>query len=350
MKALSALALALAACHLHARAPALPRLPPAGVSISIYDSFAVIDDRSWVTVTGTSLALDHILPGAALASLTIESDLHVAACRREPAATASGTVRCDVTGTPGRHLVRLLYMSSALHYRALHDITVTADRATVTSRFSIDTPAWGGRADLALFDGDPGADHVPREIARGIVALDGSIAELAPPPRGAPATLSRIYDGAVLDDAPPTDPAWGRESQTAVWVWLELEGVTLVSGAVRVHTGDHDVVVAPDAGRTDGSRLRLPLWADTDLHGARQRFVDLGAGAGLAERVVLAVTNAGRESREVWVLEHLRPAPRRRIEHAWPARPVAVGDVVRTMLVVKPGAVGRTSFTIAYDY
>lgn len=347
MRALAAIA--VAACH--PRAPAPPLLPPAGVSISIYDSFAVLDDRRWITTAGTTLELDHIDPGAALASLTIESDLHVGACRRSATAPASGVVRCDIIGAPGRHLVRVLYVSRALHYRALHDITVTGARATIASRFSIDTPAWGGRADLSLFDGDPGGDHVPREVARGTIALDGAIAELASPPRDVPATLTRIYDGAVLDDALPNDAAWGRESQTAVWVWLELEGVTLASGAVRVHTGDRDIVEAPDAGVIDDKGLlRLPLWADTDLHGSRQRSVDLGAGAGLAERVVLAVTNAGAVPREVWAVEHLRPARHHRIEHAWPSRPVVDGAVVRTKLVVKPGSVERTGYTIAYDY
>lgn len=346
MKAL--VAIALAACHPRVRAPALPPLPPAGISISIYDSYAVVDDRRWITTAGTTLELDHIDPGAALASLTIESDLHAGTCRRSAAAT--GVVRCDMTAAPGRHLVRVLYVSRALHYRALHDITVTGARATIASRFSIDTPAWGGHAELALFDGEPGGDHVPREVARGTIALDGATAELASVPRDVPATLSRIYDGAVLDDALPNDAAWGRESQTAVWVWLELEGVTLASGAVRVHTGDRDVVVAPDAGVLDRGLLRLPLWSDPDLHGSRQRFVDLGAGAGLAERVVLAVTNAGAAPREVWAVEHMRPARHHRIEHAWPSRPVVDGEVVRTKLVVKPGAVERTGFTIAYDY
>ena len=347
---------ALAACHgSHAAAPALLH---EGVTIAVYDRFAVVDDRRSVDFTGAaaggSLAIDHVDPGASLASLVIESDLKVSACRREMA--VAGSVRCDVTGTPGRHLVRLLYVSTALRYRAEHDIAVTTPgHAHVITRFAIDTPAWGGRAELVLFDGAPGGDRVPREVARGAAALDGTTAVLAAAPRDVPATLRRVFDGAVLGDVPSSDAAWGRESQHAVWVWLELEGVALAPGPVRAHVevpGEaiHDAIVPAEGRRSDHGKVRLPLWIDEDLHGSRARFVDLGEGAALAERFLLGVSNQGTAPREVWIEEHLRPARRRRIERAWPGRPVAIGDVVRTKVVVKPGGFERTGYTIAYDF
>jgi hypothetical protein len=340
----------LAACHAaHVETPKLP----AGTTISLYDTYAVIDDRREVDLHGGELVLDKIDPGASLASLAIESDLVVGACHREPPA---GGVRCDVKGTPGRHLVRLVYVSAALHYRADHDVAVTvAGHAHVASRFAVDTPAWGGRAELILYDGAPGGDRVPREVARGVASLDGTTAVLAAAPLDVPATLTRVFDGALLGDVPPTDAAWGKDSQPSVWVWLELQGLVLARGPMRVHVelpGEpvRDATVAAEARRTDHGTLRAPLWVDDALQGTRARFVDLGDGAALAERFAFGVANTGTAPREVWIEEHLRPARARRIERAWPTRPVVAGDVVKTRVVVKPGAVERTGFTIAYEF
>lgn len=350
-EASAALLVMLAACHA-ARAVA-PRLRP-GMTIAVYDKLAVVDDRREIDVQGGSLVLDKIDPGASLASMVIESDLGVGACRREMA--VAGGVRCEITGAPGPHLVRVLYVSAALHYRAEHELTLTAPgRAHVVTRFAVETPSWGGRADLILYDGAPGGDRIPREVARGAATLDGATAVLAAAPVDVPATLRRVFDGALLGDVPPTDAAWGRESQPAIWVWLELEGLALAPGPLRVHVelpGEpvRDTIVPADGRQTDHSTLRVPLWVDEDLRGSRARFVDLGEGAALAERFLLGVANAGPAPREVWIEEHLRPARRRRIERAWPGRPVATGDLVRSKVVVKPGGFERTGYTIAYDF
>jgi hypothetical protein len=348
MRRLAALAV-VAACHPHAP---LPAPLPEGVTIAVYERFSVVDDRRDVTVDGDTLALEHVDPGAALASLSIESDLTVGACRREVANKAAGTVHCEVVSprAPGRHRVRLVYVSTALRYRAEHDVTVAADRAHAVTRFAVETPAWGERAELVLFDGAPGGDHPPREVARGVATLDGTTAILATAERDVPATLRRVYDGAVLGDLPASDAAWGRESQPSVWVWLELDGLSLAPGPVRVHAGEREVIVPAEGRRTGHHLVRLPLWVDADLRGLRARFVDLGEGAGLAERFLLGIASNASDPREVWIEEHVRPARRRRIERAWPARPVLAGDVLRTKLVVKPGTIERTGFTIAYDY
>lgn len=346
MRALVALVL-LGACHPHAPAPAAL---PAGVTIAVYDAFSVVDDRRDVDIDGNVLALDHVDPGAALASLVIESDVAVGACHRELAPHAAGSVRCDVTGARGRHRVRIVYVSTALHYRAEHEITVSGERAHAITRFAVETPAWGERADLVLFDGAPGGDHPPREVARGTAQLDGTTAVLATAEQDVAATVRRVYDGAILGALSPSDASWGRESQPSVWVWLEVEGLSLAPGPVRVHAGEREVIVPAEGRRGDTHQLRLPLWIDDDLHGLRARFVDLGDGAGLAERLLLGVASGASEPREVWIEEHLRPARRRRIQRAWPVAPVVAGDVVRTKLVVKPGAIERTGFTIAYDY
>jgi hypothetical protein len=340
----------LAACHAaHVEAPKLH----AGTTIRVYDTYAVIDDRREIDLRAGELVLDKIDPGASLASLMIESDLVVGACHRE---LPVGGVRCAVAGTPGHHLVRLVYVSSALHYRAEHELALTVPgHAHVVSRFAVDTPAWGGRAELILYDGAPGGDRVPREVARGVASLDGTTAVLAAAPLDVPATLTRVFDGALLGEVAPTDAAWGKDSQPSVWVWLELQGLVLARGALRVHVelpGEpvRDAIVPAEARRSDHGVLRAPLWVDDDLRGSRARLVDLGDGAALAERFVFGVANTGAAPREVWIEEHLRPARSRRIERAWPARPAVVGDLVKTRVVVKPGAVERTGFTIAYDF
>jgi hypothetical protein len=342
----------LFACHT-AHVEMAPTLHE-GVTIAVYESLAVVDDRRAVDVQGGTLVLDKIDPGASLASMVIESDLTVGACRREMA--IAGSVRCEVTGAPGRHVVRVLYASTALHYRADHEVSLTVPgHAHVISRFAVDTPAWGGHAELILYDGAPGGERVPREVARGAATLDGATAVLATASRDVPATLRRVFDGALLGNVPATDAAWGHDSQPAVWVWLEVAGLVLAPGPLRVHVelpGEpvRDVIVPAEGRPTEHGLLRAALWVDPDLHGSRGRFVDLGDGSALAERLLLGVANTGAVPREVWIDEHLRPARRHRIERAWPSPPVVTGDVVRTRVVVKPGGFERTGYTIAYDY
>src|SRR6185436_6130224 len=73
-----------------------------GITIALYTrgdaSFAVVDDRRWVEISGRSIMLANIDPGAALASLVIEPAdraLRIGACTRErlPLAGSSDAVR-----------------------------------------------------------------------------------------------------------------------------------------------------------------------------------------------------------------------------------------------------------------
>ena len=149
------------------------------------------------------------------------------------------TLRCEARGRPGRYLVRLLYVSTTLGYRAEHEVAITAgDRASITTRFAIASPAWNRpRADITLFDGMPGGDRPPTAVAHGAIALDGSTSVIAVPTREVPARLRRVFDGAVPPptDMPPTDPNWGKQSVSSVWLWLELPNVQLAPGPFRVH-------------------------------------------------------------------------------------------------------------------
>jgi hypothetical protein len=268
------------------------------------------------------------------------------------------TVRCAVTGASGRHLVRILYVSTTLKYRAEHDVVVTAtDHATVTSRFAIETPAWHDHAELVLFDGIPGSERLPHEVARGGVVLDGSIAILAVPAREVPGRLRRVFDGAVATpDLQGADAAWYGDSVKSVIVWLELPNLRLAPGAMRAHVelaGEpvRDLNI-PDAARQQASPdapLRLALWTDELLSGTRQRFADVG-DTQLAERVMQSVANLGDTPREVWIEEHVRPARRRKIERAWPSKPMSGADLVRSKVIVKPHAIERVGYTIEYEF
>jgi hypothetical protein len=353
-------------------APVPPRPPAAGIELAIYSGYGVIDDRRWIETDGKTIDMPRIDPGAALASLVIESSaLQIGRCERDrvpelpqkpgrkalPPAHFAPDVRCAVHGAPGRYLVRVLYVSSALTYTAQHDIAMIADdRATIVSRYAVATPAWQERAHAVLYDGAPGGDHLPREVAQGELSLDGSIAILADEPRDVPAHLRRIYDGALPSPGTqPSDALWGRDSGSAVWVWLELPHARIAPGALRVHValaeeGTRDVDVPANGRRQDDAGVRLPLWVDERLHGLRQRFSDYAGSAQLAERVSLSVANLGDAARDVWVEEPLRPARRRWLERAWPGKLTASGDAVRTKLVIAPGRVEHVGFTVAYDF
>ena len=270
----------------------------------------------------------------------------------------TATVRCTVKAAPGRHLVRILYVSHSLGYRAQHDITMTApDRAHVATRYAFTTPAWHEHADVTVLDGVPGGDKVPTPLARGAVALDGSIAILEAPPRDLVASLRRIYNGAVATPGVDVaDPAWNAESTHAVWVWLELR-VQLAPGPVRAHVelaGEpvRDLELPGSLRDVHGDLVRLPLWLDSSLAGSRLRFADptIDADATTSERLMLSISNLGDVPREVWVEEHVRPARHRKIERAWPERPSASGDVVREKLEVKPHAIARVGYTVTYEF
>lgn len=358
-------ALALVAAVACRPAPAVERIatPGAGITMAFYragaQAFTVVDDRRQVEVRGGQLLLDHLDPGAALPSLVIEAlagpALTVGQCDRDP---SSPVVRCTAaSGGDGPRLVRVLYVSTALSYTAQHTVELAAaERATIATRFAIATPSWGGRADAVLFEGVPGGEKPPVELASGALALDGSTAVLGAAPREVAARVRRVFDGAtrtgVGDSA---DPAWGRDSIHAVWVWLELDGVTLTPGVTRAHlelpgeaVRDIDV---PAAGREHtAAGTRLPLWIDEDLRGHRQRSVGDADGASLTDRLSFSVSNIGEAPREVWIEERLRAAKRVTLKNAWPARPAQTSEVVRTKVLVKPGATERLGFVIDYVF
>jgi hypothetical protein len=394
-------AVAAVACAHPPRAETIAT-PPAGISIAVYQhageaASAVIDDRRWVTIAGPSLVLEGIDPQAALPSLVIEplgaGALAVGACARDRIATeptardaleefgkkqerlvrerawaethaepfperadpaaprtiASSTVRCAVTAAPGTYLVRVLYATASISYRAQHDVTMTsADHATIASRFAITPPIWGGRAtapaSVRLFDGRPGGAQAPRELARGTIVLDGSTSVLLSPPRELPVRLRRVYDGTFRN---------GRDSTQAIWVWLEVDGLRLAPGPLHAHVevpGEpiRDVEVPADGREQTRERFRAPLWIDEQLRGQRTRTTPIANAEHIVDRFQISVANAGGTPREVWIEEHLRDARQHQIVQAWPLAPAIARDRVQQKLVVPAGAIARASFTLAY--
>lgn len=374
------LALALFALGTACRAPTTPsnvKAPDAGVSIALYASgeasYGVVDDRRWVDVAGTTMLLANIDPGAELASLVIDTGspaLRIGACSRErmPEHPRNDSpahdrflpvVTCDVTATPGRYLVRLLYLTKALGYRAQHDVEVTGEtHAQITSRFAITTPVWQTRAELVLYDGVPGGERAPREVGRGRVMLDGSTSVIAAPVQQVASQLRRVYEGAVVTSGDSTELEWGRDSVQAIWVWLELAKVQIPPGPVHVHIdlpgeGIRDLDVPHTSRKQDDvtdAPLRLPLWVDESLRGSRVRITELDDGASISERYIFGVANTGETARDVWVEEPMRRASRRKVDRAWPKKPSADRDVLRTKLNVRPGRMERTGYTLTYDF
>lgn len=398
--------------------------PDAGISLSLYgdgvDRYGVVDDRRWVDVAGSTILLGNIDPGASLASFVIEPigatagrPLHIGPCTRDrlpdmprdelaeyareqeyraaermrrrlrrplpnveptpaPQPRSAGPrfmpiVSCQVRGAPGRHLVRIVYVSSTLTYRGQHDITVVeAKRATIQSRFAIETPPWRERAEVVIYDGIPGRERVPREIARGPITLDGGTGVLLLPAREVTAHVRRIFTGVAVDggddDADVDEPdisLLSAEMLASVWATLELANVQLPPGAIRIHVDlpsepierwiDIPASLRRPRPETDKRPLRLPLWIDDTLRISRNRTVIDNDGIRLVEAFTFAVTNSGDTPREVWIEERARSARHRRVERPWPkAKPRATGDVLRTVLDVKPGRTERAGYLLVY--
>jgi len=408
------------ACGARAVREPAPATPTEGLALAIYASgersYGVVDDRRTIEVANDTLVLDRIDPAAALQSLVIEplgdDPLRVVSCVRErvdasPAALSqlaeargerpkrmivvhdlhdpsperfhfedtnemepavvpgagvlSPLVRCRVEARAGKHLVRVLHVTSTLAFRTQHDLTMTdAERVRITTRFAIATPVWRSRANVVLYEGLPGDETPPHELARGPIILDGSTAIIASEARELPARLRSIYDGTKLedsDDVEPNDIVWGRASRHQVWVWVEVTDTSarLAKGAVRAHVElpdqpARDLDIAADLGHQAAEATRFPLWIDEDLLGSRRRTIERADGVLITDRVQLSISNLGTRPREVWIEERLRTAKRRSLVQAWPSRPTLAKDVARTKLTLAPGQTERLGFTIDYEF
>ena len=367
----AALLVALAACHRGAvaRNTVAPR---EGLTLSVYDAgngtfSEVVDDRRWIELAAGAheLVLTDLDVAAPLGSLVLESgDLELGACHRALAdgRVLAATVTCEAKGAPGKHLVRVLYVTSGIPYRAQHEVRMqAADRATLRSTYLLTTPRWHRTAQTTIFDGAPGGERIPTPLAHGEVALDGTVGAIVVPPREVKGRLRRVFEGAIPivgGDIPQSDLSWAEASQTTVWMWLELADARVPPGPVdaildlpneraRVANLSGDRVRTP----VDGGPTRLAIYADEELLGHRQRWHDFTDHAELADRFVIAVGNTGDEPREVWIEEKLRTnAKRRSVVRAWPTKPGLHGDTLRSKVTVRPGKTERVGYTIEYDF
>jgi len=356
-------AVALAGC-LHVAHPAVAPAP--GVTIALYDGadpYAIVDERRPLELDGDELLLDHVLPGAELATLWIsvldDHDISIDGCVRPTLEVdarhhqlVSPMVRCRVHGGRGRHLVRVVYIAPGLDAAISHAIAMTdPDHAAIRSRFVIATPRWNEHAEVVVYAAGDAASE-PRELARADVALDGGSAVIALPVRQVAAHLRRIYTGALPSpEVDATTDSWHAESTHDVWVWLELALAELAPGKLAVHVelpGEpvRDVVVEHAvAASTEG--LRVPLWTDAALSGVRQR-VTSGSDE-RAEQLSLAVANLGAAPREVWIEEQARPGAHRRLIGAIPEPPTIHGDVLRSIVTVQPRAIAHVRYVVLYE-
>lgn len=264
-----------------------------GLSVAVYTSlvgpgggFAVVDDRRVIEVTGDSIIIERVAPGATLSSLIVEplgdSSLRIGECSREALAlpppaeadadgeVAAGSdayllpvrqppiaeeivipgrvpvegrprdseptpslspvvdspiVRCTVVSGRGTHRVRILYVTPDVTFTAHHDIAMsTPEAATVTTRFALPTPDLDMRGEVTLYAGmpGPGRDETPVEVGRGEVTLDGSISLFGGPTREVRARLRRMWRSA--DASTANEDAYRAQQVRPVRVWLELEG------------------------------------------------------------------------------------------------------------------------------
>ncbi len=363
----------------------------AGIALAIYEhngsggapeGYAIVDDRREVDIAGNELVLSDVDPGAELASLEIVpigGHVAIGTCTRDrlpidltappsgsaagraqvpaiEAAAPVGEVRCAVTAGSGRHLVRLLYTSKAIAYRAEHWIAVDGDHATVTSHYAITTPSWhGARADVALFDGVPGGEP-PKLVARGSITLDGSTSVLVAAPVATAATVRRVYAGADVDSPASADSTardWGANATNDVWVMLDLPNAQLAPGEAYVHLAQPDElerdVHVPTAHRhIVATAVRFALWNDVGMHEARERTNDGPTELALVDRLMFSISNEGETTRDVWIEEPLRAVTLAGIERSWPHKPEIVGDIVREKVSIAPHMLERVGFTLRY--
>jgi hypothetical protein len=274
--------------------------------------------------------------------------------RLHVAVPAGVDVRCRVRGRPGRHLVRIAYVTTGVTWRAVHQIDATLAAggtgwATVRSGFRIAAPGWSGRADVSLCRGLPGPSAPPARVWAGALDLDTEVA-VAAPPRRVPVHVVDVYRGAVTGGLEaPTDPYWRTTSQSGVYAWLVVDA-PLEPGAAVVTTG---ATAGPRrvAGpvERDGDRARIALWRERALRGLRVKTALHGDHLGLRERLSYSIANSGDAPREVWIEEELRPARRRRVRSGRP-RFDRHGDWIRARVTVPAGGLARARAQIDYEF
>jgi hypothetical protein len=138
---------------------------------------------------------------------------------------------------------------------------------------------------------------------------------------------------------------------------LDLPSLQLPTGAfdIRIVSTSppttRDVVVAAENVDKHGAYLRLPLWADETLRGARRTFSEVSGRSPdlkVVQHLSLSVSNASDEPRDVWIEERLRPARKRDIRGVHPKLTI-VDNVARMRVVVPPRGKQELTLTITHQ-
>ena len=389
-----------------------------GLSVAVYTSlagagggYAVVDDRRVLDVTGDSIVIERVAPGATLSSLIVEpldtSALRIGECSREalvlpsPAARVpaaenevgveagsaayllpvrepqvgeevtllgkrpspasdpapnlapvvdSPVVRCAVVAGRGTHRVRILYVTPDVTFSAHHDIAMSApEAATITTRFALPTPDLDLRGEVTLYAGLPGGDETPVEVGRGEVTLDGSISLFGGPTRQVRARLRRMWRS--VDSSEAREDIYLAQQVRPVRVWLELEG-TLQTGDVTLRVDLPNEPAEPQviAGPTierGPTVTRMPVRTDGDLISLHESRPLRARDEAARERFSISISNAGPVAREVVVLYALTKGKAHEVESSWPVAPTIERDTAKSKVQIEPNSVGRLRYVVS---
>ena len=277
-------------------------------------------------------------------------------------------VRCEIARGSGRHLVRVVYTTASLGFRAEHTVHAKLDvdgvgTAEIVPRFTVDTPPWQITADVALYDGVPGGHQPPQLVFRGPIKVTGEPVVVTSAPRHAPARIDSVYRGAVAASGEaPTEPYWRHASVGEVWEWLDIalgdhalpRGRAILDVARAGQPPIPMVVEADGMQRADAEAgtgaLQIRLWPAADLRGTRMKTPITSTGGVLAESLAFSISNAGDRPRLVVIEEVLRPAKRRRVLHPFPKKPTTRDGVLRMRVGVEPGRATRAGWVVEYAF
>jgi hypothetical protein len=349
------LGLALVACTPPRRVSEPSAPPREGLSIAMYSdgmrTLSLVDDRRTIEVRSSALVIDPIEEGAELASLVVEpasaagQGLVVEACRR----ATPRSVHCTVRGASGPVFVRILYVSSSMSFKANHYVVVAGPRASITTHFVLELPAWGRRAAITLHDGIPGRAQSAAQIGAVERDLDGTTAVIETPERDVQARRLLVFDPMRTVDDELRDEEVSAAMRSHAWEWIELVDTSLSTGFVRAIVdveSENPADTEASTGqlvRVDGN-LRIPVRPDEHVRGHRERFGSPGR-----DQFQFVLTSSDVKPRHVLVEESLRSASTRTIEDGAPHPPTIVDDVARLELDVPASGSVRARFVVRYE-
>ncbi|CAN5872662.1 hypothetical protein BH11MYX2_BH11MYX2_22850 [soil metagenome] len=328
-----------------------PKVPPLGVTLSIYlgqsSTAGFVDDRRTIEVNAGSIVLLQVSSEANFSSFVVEAvdgkPLQVTHCGRERIGQdAKDEAHCAVSGTHGTRIVRVMYALGDADVTAHHRLDLAADgTGTLATDLTLATPAWNRAAEVRIYDGEIDEPQKALALAQATVTLDGQAATMTPPPRKIRGRLRAIFEN---------DPAAVQPDSVSVWAELTLD--RLVPGDITV-TAAHDGIVSNDLVVSDEqrhlvrSRLSLPLWTDMALTVVRTETQVQRTGRETDMRYTVAITNPLRTPREVWIY-HVADDHRVALHGGSPGTPTLEAGIMRMAVTVPPNGTVRAEYVLTY--